>query len=586
MQHTKSYLKGHPNPQFTRHDFVNLDGDWDFTFDDKNEGIKKKYFNKFPKNLKINVPVSYEYPASNVNDQTVHNVVWYHKEFNYTKDNKLLLLHFEGVDYEAKIYVNGKFVGTHQGAYSRFTFDITEYVKKGTNNLVVRVYDDLDATHSRGKQRWMNHNYECFYVQTTGIWKTVWLEKVSSTHLKDVVITPSYANSNVFMEFYFAGNLDNTEIETIISFKDLIVSKSRITINRPIINNTFDLVTDSATMKLKCWSHHAPDLYDVEFNIYQNNKLIDTVRSYFGISEFLARGNTILLNRSVLFPKLILDQGYLKDKGLTFFEEDIIKDINLMKEIGLNGCRKHQKIECDLFYYYCDILGYYLWQELPSAYEWRNNTIHSLTNEWLEIVKQHHNHPCIMTEVIVNESWGTMAILNNKSQQEFATGLYYLTKSLEPNRFVISNDGWEHTISDLINVHNYSVSKDELMNDFDNLEERLFKSKRNIFTGAKTVMCDNYEYSLKPALLTEFAGIAFSKDRNLGWGYGDLVNGEEEFLARFKEEIDAIHDGHFFAGYCITQLSDVQQEVNGLVDEDRNFKVDKNKLKQIIDRRY
>ena len=586
MKHTKSYLKGHPNPQFSRKSFVNLDGEWDFIFDDSNSGIKNKYYINFPKSRKIIVPFSYECHDSKIGEEEVHNICWYHKTFEYKKDNKRLLLNFEGVDYQTRVYINGEFVGSHVGAYSRFSFDITDYVNDGNNEIVVKVYDDLSALHSRGKQRWMDHNYECFYVQTTGIWKTVWLEKVGSSYFKNIIANPSYKNTNVEFEYLIEGNLENLEIETEISFDNYIIYSGKEKVLRNVFKNIYDLTSDKATMKLHNWSPDNPNLYDVVFKIYKNGIVIDEVMSYFGVAEYLSRGNTILLNRNPIFPKLILDQGYLKNRGLTYMEEDIIKDISLMKDIGLNGCRKHQKIEADLFYYYCDIMGYYLWQELPSFYEWKNSVIKTVSNEWLEILTQHHNHPSVMTNVVINESWGTMSILNDEQQQEFVKGLYHLTKSIDPHRFVVSNDGWEQVDSDLITLHNYSAHKDELLLDYSNFDKEYINLKRTIFTGPKVLLDDGVTKATKPVLLTEFAGIAFSKDKNLGWGYNGLVKDEEEFLNRFKGAIDAIIESRVFCGYCITQLSDVQQEVNGLVDENRNYKIDKNKLKEIIDRRY
>lgn len=352
MKHTKSYLKGHPNPQFSRKSFVNLDGEWDFVFDDSNSGIKNKYYINFPKSRKIIVPFSYECHDSKIGEEEVHNICWYHKTFEYKKDNKRLLLNFEGVDYQTRVYINGEFVGSHVGAYSRFSFDITDYVNDGNNEIVVRVYDDLSALHSRGKQRWMDHNYECFYVQTTGIWKTVWLEKVGSSYFKNIIANPSYKNTNVEFEYLIEGNLENLEIETEISFDNYIIYSGKEKVLRNVFKNIYDLTSDKATMKLHNWSPDNPNLYDVVFKIYKNGIVIDEVMSYFGVAEYLSRGNTILLNRNPIFPKLILDQGYLKNRGLTYMEEDIIKDISLMKDIGLNGCRKHQKIEADLFYYY------------------------------------------------------------------------------------------------------------------------------------------------------------------------------------------------------------------------------------------
>ena len=589
IKHTKSYIKGHPNPQYTRTSFENLDGKWGFAFDDENKGIKERYYKEFPQEYEIEVPYSFEYPASGLEIKETHNIVWYRKKFIYkpTKNKERTLLHFEGVDYEAKVYVNGEYVGNHLGAYSRFSFDISQYINEGENEIVVRVYDDYSCTRSRGKQRWMDHNYECFYRETTGIYKSVWLEFVPQTYLKTVYIKPSYEKTNVSIEYEIEGETKGYTLETIITYNNQIINQSTKVLTDNKYIDAYDLTTHSATMKLHCWNDTYPCLYDVEFNLYHEGILIDTVLSYFGIAEFISRGSNIYLNRNILFPRLILDQGYYPDTGISLTEQQMIQDITLMKEIGLNGCRKHQKIESDLFYYYCDVMGFYLWQELPSAYEWKMQTIKNLSNEWTDILLQHLNHPCIMAHVIVNESWGTMAIGTNKNQQYFTLGLYNLTKSIDENHFVISNDGWEHTISDLITVHDYSSEKqlmDEAYKDFNNhflIDDRLAR------VHSKRLFDDGFiNHELKPILMTEFAGIAFSKDQNIGWGYGDLVPNEEKYLERLKGQIDSIIESHVFTGFCITQLSDVQQEVNGLVDENRNFKVDKLALKNIITKKF
>lgn len=588
IKHTKSYIHGHPNPQFSRKDFINLNGPWQFIFDDGDEGMASKYYHTFPSQALINVPISFEYPASGINNHDTHPIVWYKKEFTLQSRHKQkkILLHFEGVDYEAMVFVNGHYVGRHKGAYSRFSFDISPLVHEGENTIVVRAYDDFNCTHSRGKQRWMDHNYECFYRETTGIWKTVWLEFVSPTYLKSVCMHPNFENGTVEIEYMIDGDIRDCELETVVSFDNQVVSKGLKVVLRNCYKETLDITSDAQTMKLFCWSPCHPNLYDIKFNIYRNGVLIDKVLSYFGVAEYMSRGNTLYLNRSVIFPRLVLDQGYYHDYGLSPTEEQIVQDIDLMKQIGLDGCRKHQKIECDLFYYYCDVLGFYLWQELPSAFEWRDTTINNLSKEWIDILYQHRNHPSLMAYVIINESWGTMAIGTHQQQQNFTKGLYYLTKSIDGSRFVISNDGWEHTASDLITVHNYSSSRQELDATYQNFYDRFAKDYRYIQQNSKRLYTDNHSpEEIKPVLMTEFAGIAFSKDATIGWGYGDLVRDEEEYLKRLKDQIDSIVESRVFSGFCITQLSDVQQEVNGLVDEKRNYKVDQKKLKEIISKK-
>ncbi|MCI2068810.1 MAG: glycoside hydrolase family 2 [Bacilli bacterium] len=585
MYHTKSYFPSHPNPQFARKDFLNLDGQWDFVFDDQDEGINNQYLQRFPTGLKINVPFSYQTENSGINIKEPHKILWYQKGFEFSKiSNQRVFLHFEGVDYLADVYLNGQYLGHHQGGYERFSFEVTSLLKKGMNVLIVRAEDDFSAIHPRGKQRTKPESFGCFYTETSGIWKSVWLEKTGQTLLYSVKIYPSFKDNEVKMEYEVQGKEDGIELETEITYHDELIARERKTVNHPFFTQTFDLTTDSDFLKIQIWSPEHPNLYDVKFTILKNGKIIDTVYSYFGVAEYSAQDRNIYLNRCHFFPRFVLDQGYSSKGGLTLKEEEMVKDISLMKNIGMNGCRKHQKIESDLFYYYADILGYALWQELPSFYDWKQETILLASHEWLEILKQHLNHPCLMAYVICNESWGIQSINEKKEQQEFTLGLYHLTKAIDPKRFVISNDGWEHTLSDFLTLHDYSSSKEELLKEFSSMEEDLKNGIERTDSILKPRAIDNSKVMDKPILLTEFGGIAFQKDQKDGWGYGNMVTSDEEYLKRIKGQVDAIFESGEIQGFCYTQVSDVEQEKNGLTDESRNYKADKEKLKEIFGR--
>ncbi len=588
ITHTKSYRKNHPNPQFLREPFVSLNGEWDFIFDDKDIGRKENYPIVFPKeSMTIVVPYSFEYPSSKVNDDGIHQIVWYHKVLNLVK-GKTYLLHFDGVDYSAEVYLNGKMIKTHVGGYSGFAIELKDGVLDGENHLVVRVEDDYSCLHSRGKQRWQDHNYECFYRETTGIYKDVYLEEVKESYLSSLRMDPSYYERNIKIEFELSHYMEGLEIETEISYHGKKIVKSREEACRNIFSVTYDITDDTDTMKVHGWDASYPNLYDIVFRLYHNGEKIDEVFSYFGVCNWKASGKSIYSNGDRRFMKLILDQGYSKKGGLTLTEDEMISDIMMMKDIGLNGCRKHEKIESSLFYYYADILGYYLWQELPSAYEYREKTISNLTKEWLDVLQEHHNHPSIAALVVFNESWGLRSVKENKEMQEGMQGLYHLTKCMEKNRFVISNDGWEHTDSDLLTLHNYGSTYQALMKEYGRKEtdnHKDFYSREVIaHPNGREYTIKGYDNSDKPVLLTEFGGIAFEKDKDVGWGYGKAAKGEEEFLSRLKGLVDAIFDSGFFCGYCLTQLSDVQQEVNGLLSEDREYKADKLKLQEIFSR--
>ncbi len=588
IMHTKSYRKNHPNPQFLREPFLSLNGEWDFVFDDNDIGRKEDYPSAFPKaGMKITVPYSFEYLSSGIGDKEIHQIVWYHRVLNLEK-GKNYLLHFDGVDYFAEVYLNGKLIKTHVGGYSGFAVELKEHILEGDNHLVLRVQDDYSCLHSRGKQRWQDHNYECFYRETTGIYKDVYIEEVKDSYLSSVRMDPSYYERNIKLEFDLSHYKEGLEIETEISYHGKKIVKSREEVCRDIFSVTYDITDDTDTMKVHGWDASYPNLYDVVFRLYHNGEKIDEVFSYFGVANWKASGKSIYSNGDRRFMKLILDQGYSKNGGLTLTEEEMISDIQMMKDIGLNGCRKHEKVESSLFYYYADILGYYLWQELPSAYEYREKTISNLTKEWLDILQEHHNHPSIACLVVFNESWGLRSVKENKEMQEGMQGMYYLTKCMEKNRFVISNDGWEHTDSDLLTLHNYGSTYQALMKEYGKKEtddHRDFYSREVIaHPNGREYAIPGYENRDKPVLLSEFGGIAFEKDKDVGWGYGKAATGEEEYLTRLKGLVDAIFDSCFFSGYCLTQLSDVQQEVNGLLSEEREYKVDKERLKEIFSR--
>ena len=333
------------------------------------------------------------------------------------------------------------------------------------------------------------------------------------------------------------------------------------------------------------WDTTNPNLYDLKIVLEDDGREVDVVSSYFGLREVSVKNGKIYLNGKVLYQKLVLDQGYWLDSHLTPpSNEALYEDIVKMMELGFNGARKHQKIEDDRFYYYADVLGYILWSEMPSMY---TNTMKSravFEKEWMETVVQHYNHPCVLVWTPLNESWGVVDILNRKVEQDFANILYHVTKEYDPYRLVITNDGWEHTISDIITIHHYEQSGEKLHKYFETLEKAL----QDVWDGHhKGAMAHGWEYKGQPIMFTEFGGTAYIKttEGNSNWGYGVGVKDDLEYINRFSGLIRALHSLDYSCGYCYTQVSDVQQEVNGVLFENREFKVDPKVLKAVQDER-
>lgn len=573
---TKKYIKDYPRPQFVRDDWTMLNGEWAFGFDDNNEGEGKGWPVQFGGDRIITVPFSYETPASGIGEPEHHPYVWYQRMMDIPESmaGKSVILHFQAVDYIAKVWVNGQYVGLHQGGYSAFSFDITSYVVYGgSNSVTVKAEDSMDAAQPRGKQRWERDSFECFYVQTTGIWQTVWLEYVDSVYIEAVKMTPDIDSRKLMLDYQVKGDLSAGDIrlETTISLRGERIKRLSLDIDRPWLQLEIDLLHEkNGPWKMSYWTPATPNLYDVEFVLYRGDMKLDHVYSYFGMRKISTRDGQVLLNNEPIYQRLLLDQGYWPESHLTPpSEEAMLQDIDAVLAMGYNGVRKHMKVEDPRFLYWCDVKGLLVWSEMAATFEFNDNAIQRFTSEWVDIVRQYYNHPSIITWVPFNESWGIMNVAKDRRQQAFTESIYHLTKSIDPTRLVVSNDGWEHTVSDILTLHDYVESGAEFRQRYSDKESIV--QNRIAFNVKKYAFADGYRYAGQPIILSEFGGVAFKN--KTGWGYGNQEVTEESFLNRLQELHEAVKATDYIAGYCYTQITDVQQEANGLLTEERELKV-------------
>lgn len=589
---TKYYKENYPRPQFVRDSYLDLNGEWNFRFDDGNQGLSAGWQNGF-EDQKILVPYSYESKRSGIGCEEVHEVVWYSRKVNFASlDNnseeaeggQRILLNFEGSDYKTELWINGIFIGSHEGGYARFTFDITDALEENEGMVAIRVNDSLSTVQPRGKQRWLKDNFDCWYVQTTGIWKSLWAEKVRDVRLEHLHMIPRYDDNAVDFEYIIKGGMREEkrklEVETVISFQEDIVCRQRDLVLKKHYSKRFSLVNDNIKWKVKYWCPKSPHLYDVCVRIYEDGRLIDEVGSYFGLRKISTDSSRVKLNNMDHYLRMILDQGYWEDTGLTPPDEEALKkDIDRILAYGYNGVRKHQKIEDERFYYWADVKGLLVWCEAPSFYELNGTAVENVTREWIEIVKQHYNHPSVITWVPFNESWGIPRVIEDKTAQNFTESIYHITKALDDTRPVVGNDGWEHTKSDIITLHDYTPNGDGLKKSWLYPEENL-KNRRS-FNGERYAFAKGFRYAGQPVMLSEFGGIAYGKKSD-GWGYGNAETREEDFLERLKGLMEAVYDMEFVCGFCYTQLTDVQQEQNGHMYMNRKDKIDPQKISEII----
>ena len=555
----------YPRPQMARNKYVNLNGEWNFKFLKIDDAVLNQKFEK-----KIVVPFVYEYPLSGINEVKTHyDRMVYERYFKVSEEslNNNQLLCFNGVDYECNVFVNNIFVGSHKGGYTYFDFDIKKYLKVGENLLTIEVIDKNDPKQIRGKQTWCGP-FGCWYIPTSGIFKSVWLEEFNLDAIKTIKITPNIDN------FSFEFSLETyykvaTKAIIKVCYKGKNVKTHELMIKDDISNFAILLNEENIFDDKVFWSPENPNLFDIEIELYKADILCDSVTPYSGFRKISVDTEGIItLNTNKYYQKLVLQQGYYEGGGLTPASIDDFKnDILLMKKLGFNGARVHQKIEDPYFYYFADKLGFITWLECPSAYEYSYQEINGQLNEWMTIVEQNYNFVSIVCYVPLNESWGVSKIVNDKKMQSFASSLYFATKSIDSTRLVSTNDGWEIVMpSDIIGVHDYIKGGEDLLNKYTSY------NVNTIVPQDRKLMSDGFSYSGQPILLTEFGGIAIEAEKKEGdWGYNNGAKNGEELKARIKNMLDAIHSLNF-QGYCYTQLSDVQQEINGLCYLNRKLK--------------
>jgi beta-galactosidase/beta-glucuronidase len=492
------------------------------------------------------------------------------------------------LDYRASVWINGAQVAWHEGGHTPFCADVTHALREGENVLVVRAEDpSRDATIPRGKQYWKEESEGIFYTRTTGIWQTVWLEPVNDRHIASLRLTPDVDAARVDVEVAVKGFEPGLSLRLVVALREDVVLDDHVELRAPLVERSLPLLSRGAapdTPHLSEWPRPAlwapehPNLYDLRLELLDaEGKVLDAVESYFGMRKVEARDGEVLLNGRPYYQRLVLDQGYFPDGLLTApTDDDLRRDIELAKEMGFNGARKHQKVEDPRWLYWADTLGFLVWGEMANAYQYSPDYVRRITAEWQDTVRRDYNHPCIVAWVPMNESWGVPELALDPAQVDHLLTLYHLTRSLDRSRLVVSNDGWEHALTDLCTIHDYGSAQD--------LSSRYATPESSVSArpAGRPIYVPAYRYRGEPILISEFGGIAFSGEDG-GWGYTTVAD-PEEFIERYDFLLTALPQSPTVQGFCYTQLTDVEQEVNGLLTYDRNPKADPARIRKITAR--
>lgn len=548
----------YPTPQFARSSWINLNGEWQFERDKSVSGRQRGLITAEKLSEKINVPFCMESRLSGIGDVDFCNCVWYKKAVDISPEwlegGKRVILHIGACDYRTEVFVNGESVGSHIGGFVSFSFDITDYVSAGKNLITICADDDV-RSHNQpgGKQSYRYASAGCSYTRTTGIWQTVWLENIPCEYIENVKYYTDI-NSATLTVVAKVNGADGKTLSAEAFFGGKAVGADSATVSNKVA------ILKIKLSELHLWDIGKGDLYDLTLKFGE-----DEVCSYFGMrSVRVGENGAIVLNGRTVFQRLVLDQGFYPDGILTApCEDELIADITRSIAMGFDGARLHQKVFEPRFLYHCDRLGYIVWGEhanwgldvsRPEAYK-------GFFPEWTEIVERDFNHPAIIGWCPLNET-------HADQDDDLVVTLVNLTKALDPTRPVIDVSGWTHVkgASDIWDFHDY----DQDPVTFKKRYEEVFEN------GTSVKYKDRVRFTLLPNFISEYGGIKWDVNSNLenAWGYGNAPKTEEEFKERFKGLAEALLFNKYITGLCYTQLTDVEQETNGLYTYDRQAKFD------------
>ena len=590
---TADLVDDYPRPQLRRAEWVCLDGTWDFALDPDARCFAPHQVNWTGT---ITVPFAPETPASGVGEEGYFLACWYRRwiEVPAPRADECLLLRFGAVDYAATVWVDGALVGKHEGGYTPFALDVTDaFAAPGPHEVVVQAEDDPhDLAKPRGKQDWQREPHSIWYPRTTGIWQTVWLERVPATRLGTLRWTSNLEAWTIGLEVMIDG--PGARREDLRLSVRLHVPATAEQDERLLADDTYQVVAGEVHRRIALsdpgiddfrnellWSPRSPTLIRADLRLTDGTgTTLDEVRSYTALRSVGVQGDRFILNGRSLRLRMVLDQGYWPKTGLTAPNVDALRrDVELAKEMGFNGVRKHQKLEDPRYLAWADALGLLVWGEMPSAYRFTKRSVERVAREWTEALDRDISHPCIVAWVPFNESWGVPDLPNNPAQRDWVQALYHLTKTLDPSRPVIGNDGWESTATDIVGIHDYEDNPEKIRARYGATEviPHLFRRER---PGGRLITLEGHAHAGQPLMLTEFGGIAFTPPDEVddSWGYARSRT-PEEFARRYEALLAVVRELPLLAGYCYTQFADTYQEANGLLYEDRTPKVPLDRIK-------
>jgi beta-galactosidase/beta-glucuronidase len=568
-----SVERGYPRPQLCRANWQSLNGEWDFALDPK---AVWTHPSEVQWDARIVVPFAPETEASTVHHTGFFRACWYRRTFAPPpmEPGQRLLLHFGAVDYVATVWCNDQFATRHEGGYTPFSVDVTALLDGRDLTIVVCADDDpMDLAKPRGKQDWQLKPHSIWYTRTTGIWQTVWWEVVPTVRIDRLRWTPNLERWEIGLEAWLCGpTTGRLRMHVHLSVGDTVIADDTFTVISGEVHRRIALsdpgIDDYRNELL--WAPERPTLITARIELWADRSVrIDEVTSYTALRAVAVQRDRFVLNGRPYFLRLVLDQGYWPETGITAPDDDALrKDVELAKAMGFNGVRKHQKLEDPRYMYWADQLGLLVWSEMPSAYRFTQSSVERVSRQWTEAVTRDYSHPCIIAWVPFNESWGVPNLPDSPNERHYVQALYHLTKTLDATRPVIGNDGWESVATDMIGIHDYDSKPERIARRYhaDEVLPRLFRRER---PGGRLLVLGEGSPAEQPIVLSEFGGITCSNEPGT-WGYSRCTT--DDLAERYTLLLETVRSLAVLSGFCYTQFADTFQEANGLLRANRQPK--------------
>lgn len=574
----------YPRPQFVRADWMNLNGEWDYAFDPGDSGEERGWGKEgFAPEGKIVVPFCPECDLSGLRHRDFIAAIWYRREFVIPAEwaGRRVRLNFGAVDYACRVWVNGTPVGGHEGGSVSFGFDVTDALREGANEVVVLARDDVrSGLQPGGKQSREYQPRGAMYPRITGIWQTVWLEPVGEAHVARVQVLPDLDGGSFTVLPQVVGPGAGLELGVRLLADGKVVAQWEGGAGSPAMHLAIE--------EPRAWSPDDPSLYDLEFELRRGGEVVDAVASYAGLRKVHIEGNRILLNNEPIFLRLVLDQGFYPEGLWTApTDADLKADIERSMAVGFNGARLHQKVFEERFHYWADRLGYLTWGEFP---DWgmdfgKPRSVANQQREWAAAVRRDWNHPSIIAWTPYNETTHTGGDKHPEAHRRAVEETYALTKALDPTRPVNDCSGYIHVRTDIQTVHDYEQDPTVFAERYAWVDPENPTAAYTRFPEFST------PYAGEPYVVDEYGGTWWEErsddgvpgdDRKESWGYGKRPADIEDVYARIAALTEVLSGHPEMAGYCYTQLTDVEQERNGIYTYDRKAKFDEKRMRDIF----